>query len=562
MRISVLILFMFLQTVSAQELFQSNRKLTKVTYEMGYNGNFSPEQNPIWLLANPDNALITGRDQMEGKLKYPFELTLVKPLQNEILRYAFLNSDENIGMKEFEAIDKQEFEFTDERKEILGYECKKAKTVINSNTIEIWYTRDAGVKGGPSVLGSSLGLVLEYVRNGNFVIRATTLQKEKINWPSYLKDLNPQFREAIDYRDEIWRSRFISLPLFSDWQINWSEEFDPRPDIMRFVNGTVAVRKVKFPQLTSADQIFVQLTEQSAGDAYDRTGSVFLIPTEKEISFLDALQQGTEVLPIYENGNGKRYQGITATGEYLPPLELMRFFTPFGVDHFNDRVNLKGKVWQDSVLYRQEITDYASMLSGKEVYIGAFIGNYDGGGHRVSAEITVHKSGEDESPLKKVMPLLNTLNVMEMGGQEYSTLFDVEEGLRLNFELDSDLKDAELRYITTGHGGWGQGDEFLPKKNTIFIDGKIVFEIIPWKEDCGSYRLYNPVSGNFSNGLSSSDLSRSNWCPGTVTNPYIIPLGNLEKGTHTLQIKIPQGEPEGSSFSAWNVSGVLTGYED
>ena len=52
-------------------------------------------------------------------------------------------------------------------------------------------------------------------------------------------------------------------------------------------------------------------------------------------------------------------------------------------------------------------------------------------------------------------------------------------------------------------------------------------------------------SGNFDNGLSSSDLSRANWCPGTITQPNYIILGDLPKGKHTITIKIPQGEPVG-----------------
>ncbi len=86
-----------------------------------------------------------------------------------------------------------------------------------------------------------------------------------------------------------------------------------------------------------------------------------------------------------------------------------------------------------------------------------------------------------------------------------------------------------------------------------------MFHFTPWREDCGAFRLYNPASGNFQNGLSSSDYSRSNWCPGTATNPIYIELGNLKAGKHTLQVVIPQGKPEGTSFSSWNVSGVLIG---
>ncbi|HQW69654.1 MAG TPA: peptide-N-glycosidase F-related protein, partial [Flavobacterium sp.] len=163
------------------------------------------------------------------------------------------------------------------------------------------------------------------------------------------------------------------------------------------------------------------------------------------------------------------------------------------------------------------------------------------------------------SKSKQIIPLFCTNNVMEMAGQEYGTMFNNEKGLEVNFTLDKPMKNAKLRYITTGHGGWENGDEFVPKKNSIYLNGKETFSFTPWRQDCGSYRLYNPASGNFSNGLSSSDYSRSNWCPGMVTFPIYIDLGDLEIGTHAMQIKIPQGLPEGTSFSSWNISGVLIG---
>jgi hypothetical protein len=71
--------------------------------------------------------------------------------------------------------------------------------------------------------------------------------------------------------------------------------------------------------------------------------------------------------------------------------------------------------------------------------------------------------------------------------------------------------------------------------------------------------MYNPSSGNFGNGLSSSDLSRSNWCPGTTTNPVYIPINDLTPGKHTFKVAIPLGKREGTSFSAWNISGCLIG---
>lgn len=553
-----LFLILFTTNLFSQINFESD-KLTKITYLVSSNGNTDENQNPIWVLADKEKTLITSRDNFQGNGSFPFEMTFIQPDVKSYSQFAFLNSTESISMKDLESIGKQEFELIDETKKILGYNCKKAKTMINSNTIEIWYTNDLRIKGGPSVLGADLGLVLEMVRNGNYAIKAIEIKKEKVKMPEIILNSRPIPLEKIDYQDKIWKSRFTTIPVFENQLIHWSEEFEPRENVMRFANGTIAVKKIKFPKLNTKDQIFVQLIEQSNGDAYDRTGTVFLIPTDKQQSFLDGLQNGAKSLPVFSNGNGKEYQGVVATENFEPLVELMRFFTPFGVKHFNDRLTLKGKVWQDSVMYRQDIAHFADLMSEKEAYIGVFIGNYDKGGHQISMEITIHKEEASNSPLKKIVPLFNTLNVMEMAGQEYGTMFDSENGLIVEFELKEDLKNTKLRYTTTGHGGWENGDEYLQKKNTVSLDGEIVFDLTPWREDCGSYRLYNPVSGNFPNGLSSSDYSRSNWCPGTVTNPFIIDLGDLKKGKHKIQVQIPQGKPEGSSFSAWNVSGVLVG---
>jgi hypothetical protein len=129
----------------------------------------------------------------------------------------------------------------------------------------------------------------------------------------------------------------------------------------------------------------------------------------------------------------------------------------------------------------------------------------------------------------------------------------------MDFELPEYIDDLQLLFTSTGHGGWGGGDEFNPKLNQVFIDGVLVFSHVPWRTDCATYRMSNPASGNFENGLSSSDLSRSNWCPATCTPPFFIPLKELKPGKHTIQVVIDQGEDEGSSFSHWGVTGVLTG---
>lgn len=536
------------------------QKLTSyvIQYNQSFNGNKPANQNGVLVYANANETYVSSEKDIQGQLLPPYERVLVERSSgNTLLKLAKLKDGSLILTRDSLALSKQKFNPTKETKTILGYPCKKVETSINSNKIELWYTDKLGVKGAPTELGQDLGLVLEVIRNGNTRTFATKVEKVHAI-PDQLKLKGTEKRyDELSYKDLIWKNRFIQLPVFQKERIRFSDNVKS-DSILRFANGTVIVKKVKIPKIKLSDNVFVQLVEQSKGDAYDRTGSVFIIPANKAQSFLDGMKNGMSTLPKYENGNGKRYQGVVRTATFEPIVELMRFFTPFGVKQFN-YLQLKDKVWQDSVIYRQDVSELAGMLSEQEVYVGAFIGNYDKNGHEVSVELTIHPGFEagSEGNLKKTMSLFTTTNVMEMGGQEYGSMFDQDRGLTLSFHLDQDAKNVQLRYITTGHGGWGNGDEFIPKENRIFLNDNLLFKYTPWRNDCGSYRLFNPASGNFATGLSSSDLSRSNWCPGTVTPPIYIDLGDLKAGDYKLQVQIPQGAPEGTSFSSWNVTGTL-----
>lgn len=532
----------------------------EITYGNSSNGKVIQSTNPTIVWVNEAKNYILNKRTIERSNDYPFEITKIEKPTNSIVSYAFLNSEKIISTSDDESIAKQNFEMTSETKKIVGYNCKKAVTKINSNTIEVWYTNDLKTKGGPSTLGQNLGLVLEVTRNGNSSQFATSIKKLKKTGTEKIISKTPTEMDILSYKDLLWKSRFITIPIFNNEIINFSEDSKSNDSIKRFANGTVILRKIKVPEISIGENIFIELKQQSNGDAYDRTGTVFMIPEDKKKSFLDGLKNGAKTLPIYDNDNGKIYQGVIATDQYSPPIELMRFFTAFGTEKFN-HLQLKDKTWQTITPFRQNITELKSNFSNKEIWIGIFIGNYDKGGHKVSLDLTIHKSDQTVYSNNKALPLFNTTNIMEMAGQEYATMFNNEKGLVVEFTLKKDLREVQLRYITTGHGGWESGDEFVPKTNTLFLDNKQIFSFVPWRTDCGSYRLYNPASGNFPDGLSSSDLSRSNWCPGTITNPNFIKIGDLKAGKHRINVVIPQGKPEGNSFSAWNVSGVLLGIE-
>lgn len=550
MKKSVLFIFIYFVCLSiyAQDIY-------KITYQSFWNNQIS-NQDPIIVIADRNQSVVLKQSVLDDHSKFPYEHSYFDNASKSVIKKAFFSKDKSVSTLDTQLWELHQLDPQTETKMINNLAAKKVTTSINSNSIELWYNDDFLIHASPNDVGINLGLVLEYRRNGSSGLVATKI--EKLNtWPSNLKfPLSNSTVDKLTYNDLLWKSKFIQIPIFQNDQICF-QPGSSSDSILRFAEGTVILKKVKIPSVPVNSQAFIELIEKSNGDAYDRTGSVFLIADDQKQTFLDGMQNGMKSLPSYDAGDGKSYLGMIRTKEFSPIYELMRFFTPFGVSHFNNRLELKGKTWQDSAMYRQDITEFLNVMSRKEVYIGVYIGNYDKGGHLVSLELTIHPGNSNYARNTSSISLFNTTNVMEMGGQTYATLFGQDKGLEFEFDLEQDIKNARLRYITTGHGGWGNGDEFVPKVNSIFVDDELVFKFTPWRVDCGSYRLYNPVSGNFASGLSSSDLSRSNWCPGTITYPNYIDLGDLKAGKHKVKIHIPQGPSEGDSFSFWNVSGAL-----
>jgi hypothetical protein len=438
-----------------------------------------------------------------------------------------------------------------------------------SNTIEVYYTTELPAKGSPysSFLPDKNSLAVKIVINGNRSILFDKIEQITIeDLPEYPFEKSKEINAA-EFEELKILSRYEILSVFKNERINFDTNLekstitDSLKDItFRTSNGGVILKKIKLPKIAkSGAYCYARLNVKSDGDAYDRTGSVFIINDNNTISSIDAFNKGVDVLPTFSDKSGQEYQGYLITDNYEPPIEIIRFFTSFGAGYFNNLRPINNYDWEDEILYKQEITSLIP-TDIDEIWIGVFIGNYDKNGHIVSLDLDFYPSWEDEpaNTRRYIKSLFNTVNIMEMSGQNYCRLFKTDT-LEVEFYIPDSIMKPQLVFTTTGHGGWGNGDEFVPKRNQILIDGEIMFEIVPWRTDCATYRFGNPASGNFSNGLSSSDLSRSNWCPGTLTPPYFIPLDKLSKGKHKMHVVIDQGEDEGSSFSSWSISGTLIG---
>ncbi len=533
------------------------KPVTKIKYQSVINGKISEGPGVTVLFADNVAFLSDSKNKIRDFIDYNRKQTVT-------ILYG-----ENGAYKTLTPFDQLAKPVAGEKADtILDFQCQYAVVTAFSNKIELWYTDKAGIKGSPylSYLPGENSLVLRVTINGNRTLEAISVEKaEGEHAPAYPFDTATEV-SAAEMEELKIKSRYTRVPVFENQTVN----FDPdlalpaasdlqTGEVYRFSKGSVVMKKVKLPESwKKGGQVFAQLSCWSDGDAYDRTGSVFIIPETQKTTMLSALQKGVEILPTFTDKTGQHYQGFAATETFEPPVEIMRFFTSFGARYFNTRRVINNYNWEDAAFYNQEVTPLIPS-DAEELWVGVFIGNYDKGGHKINLQLNFFPSFEEEKPAKNwINPLFHTVNIMEMSGQNYGRFFKTDT-LKVAFSVPDSISDLQLLYTTTGHGGWGSGDEFVPKQNRILIDGNPIFEVVPWRTDCATYRLVNPASGNFATGLSSSDLSRSNWCPGTLTPPYFIPLPNLKPGHHRIEVIIDQGADEGGSFSHWSVSGILTG---
>ena len=544
-----------LTTVSAQN------RLIYQSYSIGGNDTSRTEVLRLGTQLKIQSADKPTEHPVPGKAEH---YTYIDYEQDTIITQLFYQVDE---MYYCSSSIRKDYEFKQEGKEkVNGYNCTKYSIVLFSNKIELWVTEDLKFRATPITGFASLpGVLVKYLRNGNAVMELASATKDKDITDLFPSDFGE--KKSSSELNQLEKDKLvITTPIFEEEQIcfnpqikkPYSIEYD---SVYHLANGTIILKRVDMTRLPEHYRVFAEVTEYSNGDAYDRTGSVFVIPMALRQSFLHALMDSIQVLPYFTDKSGEHYQGMTYTDTYLPPVELMRFFTPFGVRHYNEYRSLPDREWAEQVSYKQDISDLKPLFQG-DVYIGAFIGNYDKGGHKLSLTLKAYPEDDrweyDDDNVEMLLPLFNTCNVMEMAGQNYGKFFRTDS-LKVVFYVPNSLKDLKLRYISTGHGGWDTGDEFVPKANTILIDGQPKYIYTPWRGDCGTYRASNPASGNFWNGMSSSDYSRSGWCPGTATQPIYFDLSDLKPGEHTMTIAIPQGENEGGSFSSWCVSGALIG---
>lgn len=373
------------------------------------------------------------------------------------------------------------------------------------------------------------------------------------------------------------------VAIFQQSKVHFTDAYkDAKPDaqgVYHLAAGRLLLKKINLPVYERNASANLKITLRSAGDRWDKSGSCFLVPKQQAFDLLRHAS-GEAHMPRFAAFDS--LAGIMHSPEgFKPMLELMRFMTPFGVGHYNDKMKGRRPVyipkWEDRVVWEQDVTDRLPELEG-EVWVGIWIDTWTGEGYEVSAELMFKESevAQDLKKQRRVLPLANT--VYYLGPQSIPNFFHKKD-LEVPFTLPKGAKNVRLHYVTTGHGGHSGGDEFVKKENILKVDGEVVHRFIPWRDDCASFRRFNPSTGVWlipdtasyiaSKGkyetkpieerLASSDLSRSNWCPGSQVPAVVVDLPQLKGGQHTLAVSIPEAQPvDGDKLNHWLVSAYVT----
>ncbi|WP_422360622.1 PNGase F N-terminal domain-containing protein [Reichenbachiella sp.] len=363
--------------------------------------------------------------------------------------------------------------------------------------------------------------------------------------------------------------------VFEKVPINFQGDSSQDDGVIRLENGRLALKKVQLPSFKAGADVFMTVTVRSAGDRWDKSGSCFLITDTTQVNLLQSQLEEFK----YPEGSrvGEKFGGVKVTENFTPVVELLRFMTPFGVGFYSEdreddhRKPVYVPQWEKEVVWETDISDFYATLK-EEAYVGIWIDSWTKEGYEVSVEITVKE--RFNSP-KGIKSLANTIYYSK---DQSIPGFFAEGDFKIDFQIEKTLKNAQLKYITTGHGGHSGGDEFVETKNILILDEQVVLDTIPWRKDCASFRRFNPSSGVWliedsatyidwevkqykikwiEERQASSDLSRSNWCPGSKVEPFTVELGDLKAGSHQLTISIPAQPIKDDELNHWLISAYL-----
>jgi Peptide-N-glycosidase F, C terminal len=227
--------------------------------------------------------------------------------------------------------------------------------------------------------------------------------------------------------------------------------------------------------------------------------------------------------------------GVGGGGE--PGIELTRAITPFG----------------GPLAFETELTDVVNGLHGE---------------HTLRIEIPTYSDPEGKVSGSKGSWIVSANLLLEPGPAPREVLAVVPLVFTslttatpepFDVEVPEGATSARLEYRATGHGQGaaarpaciGPAEEFCHRSHVLALDGAELGILDPWRTDCR--QLCTLTSNDSGNGIEEYCLenpcgaiqsvraSRANWCPGSVTPPFVLENAELgAPGPHELSLSIDE----------------------
>lgn len=182
-----------------------------ITYDVNYHNKEMPGAR---LKLSVDGQHAHLQKVADPKAKEQFYLDYATKRTMQVL--TLQNNAHVTQLKDFK--DYEQPELLADTATILEYLCKKAKVIIRSNTIEVWYTNALPIKGTPSIgVTPGLGLILKTIRNGEQEVVATNINNSKVkptelDWPTAAMG---SIVDAATYNQQVIESRFKTITVFN-----------------------------------------------------------------------------------------------------------------------------------------------------------------------------------------------------------------------------------------------------------------------------------------------------------------------------------------------------------
>lgn len=254
-------------------------------------------------------------------------------------------------------------------------------------------------------------------------------------------------------------------------------------------------------------------------DNYDRIGGVFLniVPKGEEVTSENAerIEVGRFITPFMN----KNRQPKTVPYEF----DVSHLTGAFKSEEFNSNYDFWFELFLFGVPYAAN-NEIAGCAGRTDVFEGTL-------------SLVTSESGSDNSEF-----YINPIATYVDFNKHSATDIPGTTTKIYSITLNENLAEAQFHLITSNHGANANGEEYVRREHFVYFNDEEVLAYTPGGKSCEPYRKYNTQgNGIYGSGTKSESwwTDWNNWCPGDVIPNRYIALGDLDAGTHTVKITVP-----------------------